>query len=127
MYSAFMDPWKSKRSDDHTWFTKLERSRTSIMDVIEYAPTTTPPNINIDHTMKMRTREKPHSCPWCGSEKIALLLSGMPVFIPELENALDSGGVAIGSIKNGHDEPAWQCTDCCAQFFRDTMEDPSLF
>ena len=61
-------------------------------------------------------------CPWCGSEKIALLLSGMPVFIPELENALDGGGIAIGSLKSGRDEPAWQCTDCCAQFFRESPD-----
>lgn len=96
------------------------------MDISEHAPTTPPPFIDIDHTMKMRTQEKPHSCPWCGSEKIALLLSGMPVFIPELENALDGGGIAIGSLKRGNDEPAWQCTDCCAQFFRETTDRRSL-
>ncbi len=77
-------------------------------------------DIRIDPAMKMRTTRKPSHCPWCGSAKIALLLSGMPVFIPELENALDGGGIAIGSFKNRSDGPAWQCTDCCAQFFRDS-------
>ncbi len=96
------------------------------MDISEHAPITSPPFIDIDHTMKMRTQEKPHSCPWCGSEKIALMLSGMPVFIPELENALDGGGIAIGSLRRGNDEPAWQCTDCCAQFFRETTDRRSL-
>jgi len=96
------------------------------MDITEHASPKIPAYIDIDHTMKMRTREKPHSCPWCGSEKIAILLSGMPVFIPELDNALDGGGVAIGSLNSGNDEPAWQCTDCCAQFFRETTGSRSL-
>ena len=96
------------------------------MNITKMPPQQVPPYINIDHTMKMRTSEKPHNCPWCGSAKIALLLSGMPVFIPELENALDGGGIAIGSLKQHNDEPAWQCTDCCAQFFRETTDSPFL-
>ena len=40
-----------------------------------------------------------------------MLLNGMPVFLPELENALDDGGIAIGSLKEGHDPAAWQCTE----------------
>ena len=75
--------------------------------------------IQIDPTIKMRTHRKPSQCPWCGSAKIALLLNGMPVFIPELEHALDGGGIAIGNLSNEGGEPAWQCTECCAQFFRD--------
>jgi hypothetical protein len=77
-----------------------------------------PSDIHVDPSMKMRTSEKPTHCPWCGSAKIALLLSGMPVFIPELEQALDGGGIALGNLSSGGDTPAWQCTDCCAQFFR---------
>jgi len=76
-------------------------------------------DIRVDPTMKMRTHRKPSHCPWCGSTKIALLLRGMPVFIPEMENALDGGGIAVGSFNNQNDGPAWQCTDCCAQFYRD--------
>jgi hypothetical protein len=45
----------------------------------------------------------------------------MPVFIPELEQALDGGGIAIGNLPSGCDEPAWQCTDCYAQFFRESF------
>ena len=75
--------------------------------------------IQVEPTMKMRTQRKPSQCPWCGSAKIALLLSGMPVFLPELENALDGGGIAIGNLGKEGDGPAWQCTECCAQFFRD--------
>lgn len=74
--------------------------------------------IQVDPTIKMRTQQKPSHCPWCGSARIALLLSGMPVFIPELESALDGGGIAIGNLSHAGDAPAWQCTDCFAQFFR---------
>jgi hypothetical protein len=42
----------------------------------------------------------------------------MPVFLPELEQALDGGGIAIGNLKSDSEEPAWQCTECYAQFFR---------
>lgn len=72
-----------------------------------------------DPTMKIITSEKPTQCPWCGSTKIALLLSGMPVFIPDLDNDLDSGGIAIGNPKNRANAPAWQCTGCFAQFYRE--------
>jgi hypothetical protein len=89
------------------------------MEITELTTTKTPPYINIDHTMKMQAHEKPKSCPWCGSTKIALLLRGMPVFLPEMEQALDGGGIAFGNLKADSEEPAWQCTDCYAQFFRD--------
>ena len=75
--------------------------------------------IQVEPTMKIRTPRKPSQCPWCGSAKIALLLSGMPVFLPEMENALDGGGIALGNQGKEGDAPAWQCTECCAQFFRD--------
>ena len=98
---------------------EIERSSAAIMEITDLTTTKTPPCINIDHTMKIQAREKPKSCPWCGSQKIALLLRGMPVFIPELEHALDGGGIAIGNLPSDSDEPAWQCTDCYAQFFRE--------
>ena len=72
-----------------------------------------------DPTMKIITPEKPTQCPWCGSTKIALLLSGMPVFIPDLDSDLDSGGIAIGNPKKRDNAPAWQCTGCFAQFYRE--------
>jgi hypothetical protein len=88
------------------------------MEITRLTTTKTPRYIDVDHTMKMQAREKPKSCPWCGSKKIALLLGGMPIFLPELEHALDGGGIAIGNLRDS-EEPAWQCTKCYAQFFRD--------
>ena len=88
------------------------------MEFIAQPPTHMPPNFIFDKSMKMRMQEKPVNCPWCASAKIALILNGMPVFIPELENELDAGAIAIGNPDHDREEPAWQCTDCGAHFFR---------
>lgn len=82
---------------------------------------TQPGDIQVDHHMKLHARQKPICCPWCGSEKIATVINGMPVFIPELESALDSGGFTGGGCRVA-DEPAWQCTECYAQFYREDMD-----
>ena len=79
-------------------------------------------DIRMDHQMKLRTRHKPSHCPWCGSRKIAFMLSGMPVFFPDLEQALDDGGGLVVGGRNNGEGPTWQCTECYAQFFRDRPE-----
>ena len=91
------------------------------MKSTDYAPTSSSSTIHVDQAMRMKTPQKPQRCPWCGSMKIAIMLNGMPIFIPELEQDLDNGGLALGNSDSSENEPAWQCTDCCAQFFR---EDP---
>jgi hypothetical protein len=51
------------------------------------------------------------------------MLNGMPVFFPDLENALDDGGGLVVGSRKGHPEgPTWQCTECYAQFFRERHE-----
>ena len=80
-------------------------------------------NQQINRPMKIQTREKPSRCPWCGSQKIAFMLRGMPVFFPDLEHILDGGGLVIGSRKAGQEGPTWQCTECYAQFYRDVPEE----
>ena len=77
----------------------------------------------IDRQMKIQTRKKPSRCPWCGSQKIAFMLRGMPVFFPDLEHTLEGGGLVIGSRKGGQEGPTWQCTECYAQFYRDEQEE----
>ncbi|MGD9331230.1 MAG: hypothetical protein PVJ53_07950 [Desulfobacterales bacterium] len=88
------------------------------MEISAHATPETPTPFSFDQTMKMRMNAKPNRCPWCASTRIAILLNGMPVYIPELQKALDTGGAAIGRSNPGCEEPAWQCTDCCAHFFR---------
>jgi hypothetical protein len=67
---------------------------------------------------QLKANHKPSSCPWCGSERIAIFLAGMPVYIPELEDELDSGAVKISEEQAEQSDPSWQCTECGAQFYR---------
>ena len=66
----------------------------------------------------LKSKKKPSTCPWCGSHRIAIVLAGMPVYIPEMESELDNGQEHI-SPQSGSD-PSWQCTECGAQFYRET-------
>ena len=67
----------------------------------------------------LKSKNKPSICPWCGSHRIAIVLGGMPVYIPEMESELDNGDSDIVSGSNISTEPNWQCTECGAQFYRD--------
>ncbi len=93
------------------------------MQLSEQGSDPAPDNQRIAHPMKIHTRDKPSRCPWCGSQKIAFMLRGMPVFFPDLEHTLDEGGLVIGSRKAGREGPTWQCTECYAQFYRDDREE----
>ena len=42
----------------------------------------------------------------------------MPVYIPELEDELDSGAIDFSDEQAEQNGPSWQCTECGAQFFR---------
>ena len=66
----------------------------------------------------LKAKFKPSSCPWCGSQRIAIFLAGMPVYIPELEDELDSGTIDFSEKQTDNNGPSWQCTECGAQFFR---------
>lgn len=68
---------------------------------------------------KLKSKHKPSNCPWCGSHRIAIVLGGMPVYIPELEQELDDGRADAVKSPNGERQPSWQCTECGAKFFRD--------
>lgn len=74
-----------------------------------------------EHTLQdrhLKANAKPSSCPWCGSQRIAIFMAGMPVYIPELENELDSGAIDFSEGNTENNGPSWQCTECGAQFFR---------
>ena len=77
--------------------------------------TQTEKNIQDRH---LKANFKPSSCPWCGSQRIAIYLAGMPVYIPELEEELDNGALDFSEEKSEKSGPSWQCTECGAQFFR---------
>jgi hypothetical protein len=69
----------------------------------------------------LKSRTKPTICPWCGSQRIAIILDGMPVYIPEFENELAEGQNHMRSnAQSRHaSQPSWQCTECGAHFYRE--------
>jgi DNA-directed RNA polymerase subunit RPC12/RpoP len=75
---------------------------------------------------KLKSASKPPACPWCNSRRIAIVLGGMPVYIPELESELDNSETSIHGLPKSNGDPTWQCTECGAQFFREMQTDHSL-
>ena len=67
---------------------------------------------------QLKANHKPSSCPWCGSQRIAIFLAGMPVYIPELEEELDTSAMTHSEEQAENSDPSWQCTECGAQFYR---------
>jgi hypothetical protein len=69
----------------------------------------------------LKSRAKPTTCPWCGSHRIAIILDGMPVYIPEFENELAEGQKHMNpnDSPRHRSQPSWQCTECGAHFYRD--------
>jgi len=56
--------------------------------------------------------DKPVKCPHCGSNRIANILYGYPVFSDELEADRAAGRVTLGGCYVSDDDPVWQCADC---------------
>ncbi len=74
---------------------------------------------NLLQDRALKSQNKPSNCPWCGSRRIAIVLGGMPVYIPEMEEELADGDSAIVEQPGDQAAPSWQCTECGAQFFRE--------
>ena len=92
------------------------KSESTETDSIMYLATKTYHELKLDRQLK--SVSKPSTCPWCGSRRIAILLGGMPVYIPELENELDQSETDMHGLPKSDRNPTWQCTECGAQFFR---------
>ena len=56
--------------------------------------------------------EKPVKCPRCGSNRIANLLYGYPMYSEELETDRAAGRITLGGCYVTDDDPVWQCADC---------------
>ncbi len=57
-------------------------------------------------------KEKPEVCPKCGSQRVADILYGLPIFSKELERELDAGGTVLGGCMVTGDDPSWYCVEC---------------
>ena len=55
-------------------------------------------------------------CPKCGSENIARIIWGDPVFYDGLIQDIDEGRVHIGGCCVTGDDPEWHCNDCEEEF-----------
>lgn len=67
---------------------------------------------------RLKFESKPSQCSWCGSERIAIVIGGMQVYIPELEEGLDNQSFNLIDCEMDSNEPSWHCTECGAKYFR---------
>lgn len=73
---------------------------------------------NFNYPKKLKFESKPSQCSWCGSERIAIVIGGMQVYIPELEKGLDNQYFKAVECERDSNEPSWHCTECGANYFR---------
>jgi hypothetical protein len=55
---------------------------------------------------------KPAQCPRCGSEKVASILYGLPIFDEELKRRLNAQEVILGGCIISGNDPLWHCVEC---------------
>ena len=60
----------------------------------------------------MLKHEKPHQCEKCDSDRVAVILYGLPIFTEELERDIDAGRVVLGGCCRTPDSPEWFCMAC---------------
>jgi hypothetical protein len=68
--------------------------------------------------MKFKYAQKPIKCPHRGSEKIARILYGMPVFSERLQKMLADNEIVLGGCCITVNDPVWKCVDCKAKVYR---------
>ena len=66
-------------------------------------------------------------CPKCGSEKVASVLYGMPVFDEELEARIDAGDVVLNGCEIVLGDPMhpYECQECGFRFDEEMAKPPS--
>ena len=62
--------------------------------------------------MKYKSAKKPKVCHECGSEKIARILYGLPVYTEDISKKVENNEIVLGGCCITKDDPSWQCTDC---------------
>lgn len=76
--------------------------------------------------MRKEYVRKPRKCPSCKSEKVAVILHGMPDMSDKLHRDLEEGRVILGGCCMEVDGPYWQCTDCDLPMYKKPPE-PKLY
>lgn len=67
---------------------------------------------------RYRSGVNPEKCPKCGSERIARILLGMPIFSEQLDADIQAGRIVLGGCEMNGDDPAWQCKECETEIYR---------
>jgi hypothetical protein len=84
----------------------------------------------VNDNKRYSSEEQPEKCPGCGSEKVALILWGLPAYSDELQREMDAGKIVLGGCCVSADDPSWTCIDCGARIHKDytgSEEDLSEF
>lgn len=63
-----------------------------------------------------KTEKKKIVCPNCGSEDVARIMYGLPLYDEALKNALEKGEICLGGCCIDPDSPAYHCNKCDEEF-----------
>ena len=62
-------------------------------------------------------KEQAHQvCPFCGSDNVALIQWGRPMWNDELERKLKDGEIVLGGCMISPDSEKWECNNCGKRF-----------
>ena len=76
-------------------------------------------------TMRYEYSRKPRKCPLCGSDRIAVILYGLPALSEGLMEDLEADRIRFGGCCTTDDDPAWQCVECATMIHkRRTRDEP---
>lgn len=68
-------------------------------------------------TGRYEARDRPSTCPKCGSIRIARYLYGEPMFSDQLQADLDAGKIVLGGCIITGDDPKWKCMECETEIY----------
>ncbi len=69
------------------------------------------------------SKRKPRKCPKCGSNKVATILFGLPVYSEKLQQDMDSGKIVLGGCCISAHDPTWQCVDCGTGIHKENLRE----
>lgn len=67
---------------------------------------------------KFYASRRPAKCPKCGSQRVARIQHGLPVYTEKLKRDLDEGRVVLGGCCATREDASWKCVDCGQQVWR---------
>ena len=68
--------------------------------------------------LRFEARKKPDECPACGSDRIALIVYGLPPPNLEILKLHKEGLLHFGGSLVTGDDPHWRCMSCGAEIYK---------